>query len=374
MKKLWVLAGVGLLCWGGCQTPKGPTFDPRESAVGSDTNVTSVKLGDSASFLTTPTNIFTLGPGDKLEIEIHYDSTGTADAGAADPTTKSLTTVGPDGKIYFYLLPGIDVWGMTLSEARNTLEKELAKYDKSKPTISITLRGVESKRFWVLGRVTSPGIYPMSGPTTLLEAVTMAGGTTRAAGSSEDSADLRHSFLIRDGKVLPVDFSRLFVQGDMSQNVYLQPDDFVYFPSLGSKSVYLLGALGLPQALPFREDLSLISAIATAGGPMKGAHLSQVALVRGSLTEPKVAIVNYKDIISGKTTNVRLEAGDIVYIPYSPFRNLTKYANLIVETFVSAMAINEGARAASQNAPNVGVNIGIGGATAAPAVGVGVAR
>ena len=53
-------------------------------------------------WLKAPTNLFTLGPGDKLEIEL-----------LDDPTSKTTATVGPDGKIYFQLLSGLDVWGLT---------------------------------------------------------------------------------------------------------------------------------------------------------------------------------------------------------------------------------------------------------------------
>ncbi|MCI0534203.1 MAG: hypothetical protein L0Z50_03140, partial [Verrucomicrobiales bacterium] len=81
----------------------------------------------------------------------------------------------------------------------------------------------------------------------------------------------------------------------------------------------------------------------------------------GSLTEPQIAVIDYKEIIQGKAPDARLEAGDILYIPFSPYRYLAKYANLIVETFVRAVAINEGARAGSRNAVPIGINLSVGG-------------
>src|SRR3954469_22666909 len=59
------------------------------------------------------TEPFTLGPGDGIELEI----LGT-------PASRATTTVGLDGKIYFNLLPGLDVWGLTLDQARDTIERE----------------------------------------------------------------------------------------------------------------------------------------------------------------------------------------------------------------------------------------------------------
>ena len=58
---------------------------------------------------------------------------------------------------------------------------------------------------------------------------------------------------------------------------------------------------------------------------------------------------------------VLLEPGDIVYVPFTPYRTLVKYADLILKSFVQTIAINEGARAVSRNINPVGVNIGVGG-------------
>jgi polysaccharide export outer membrane protein len=111
--------------------------------------------------------------------------------------------------------------------------------------------------------------------------------------------------------------------------------------------------------------MSLVSAIANAQGTIKNAYLSHVAVVRGSLTEPKIAVVDYKELVNGKAPDVLLEPGDIVYVPLTPYRTLVRYADLIVRSFVQTIAINEGARAVSRNVNPVGVNIGVGGSSGA---------
>jgi hypothetical protein len=75
--------------------------------------------------------------------------------------------------------------------------------------------------------------------------------------------------------------------------------------------------------------------------------------------------------VKGKAPDVLLEPGDIVYVPFTPYRTLVKYADLIVKSFVQTIAINEGARAVSRNVNPVGVNIGVGaspGASPPPAI------
>lgn len=199
---------------------------------------------------------------------------------------------------------------------------------------------------------------------TLLESISAAGGLLTATGpgnsGGDDLADLRRSFLIRDGELVPIDFYRLIKEGDMTQNVVLRPDDFIYVPSAAAKDLYVLGAVRVPKAVGWTESTTLISAIANAGGTIKDAYLSHVGIVRGSLAQPKIAIVNYRDIVSGRSPDVLLEPRDIVYVPFSPYRTLVKYADLILTTFARAVAINEGARAVSRDVSPVGVQIGIG--------------
>ena len=362
-----LLSGLALATLLGCQGAGGPRFDARAPGPAKPvalTNLTSVAEtnGLKLEWLKPPTNRFTLGPGDYLEIEI-----------LGDALTRATNMVGPDGKIYFYLLPGLDVWGLTLAETRARIERDLMNYVREQPQVSVMLHGVESQRVWLLGRLGKPGLYPMPAPMTLLEALSLAGGPGGSSavaslgggpvssGSSAEAADLRRSFVLRDGEVLPVDFYRLLKEGDMSQNIYLRPDDFVYVPLATAREVHVLGAVLLPRSIPFRERMSLVYAIAEARGTIKDAYLSHVAIVRGSLTEPKIAVVNLKEILKGQTTDVLLEPGDIVYVPFTPYRTLVKYADLIVKSFVQTIAINEGARAVSRNINPVGVNIGVGG-------------
>lgn len=352
-KGTWI--SLGLILAGivsGCQST-GPRFDPREPGAMALTNLIAVELTNrlNPEWLEAPEKPFTLGPGDRLEIEIF-----------GEPASRATVTVGPDGKIYYNLLPGTSVWGLTVPQTRELLANELGRlyYRGVPPSLGVTLRGVESKRVWLLGRLQNSGVYPIAGPMSLLESISLAGGTSETPGSPVEVADLHHSFVVRDGKLLPVDFHQLLREGDMSQNIFLQPGDFVYVPSSTTREVHVLGAVRLPTPVEFVHEVTVASAIARAGGTIKDAYLSHVAIVRGSLSEPRIAIVDYKEIVHGKAADVRLQAGDIVYVPFTPYRTLVKYADLILQSFVRAVAINEGARAVSDDPVPVGVNIGFG--------------
>lgn len=336
---------------------KGPRFNPHMPAAAATMNSVAVTNALTDDLRKPSPEPFRLGPGDKIDLEL-----------LGDITTKTTTTVGPDGKIYFYLLPGLDVWGLTIPETKRAVEQELGKFIRDEAQVGITLRAVESRRVWLLGRFSTPGVYPMPGSMTLLEAVSLAGGTVSLGGNqqsnfaytSEELADLRRAFIIRKGKLLPVDFHRLLKEGDLSQNIYLEPDDFVYMPPAAAREVYVLGAVAQPRAVPYNDEVTLVSAIASAFGTIQDAYVHHVAIVRGSLSNPQIAVVDYRDIVTGKEPNVALQPRDIVYVPFSPYRYLTKYLNLILDTFVSSVAINEGARAAVEESEQPGIFIPLG--------------
>jgi protein involved in polysaccharide export with SLBB domain len=260
---------------------------------------------------------------------------------------------------------------MTLAQAQNAVQDGLSKYF-SDLQATVVLRSVGSRHVWLLGRLNRPGVYPMPAPMSLIEGLSIAGGTARGAppATSDELADLRHSFVMRNGEFLPVDFYRLLREGDMSQNIMLQPDDFVFVPSALAQEIHVLGAVRAPRSIPYTENITLVSALTGADGPVRfdyltryenglwqdDAYLSHVTIVRGSLTEPQVAVVDFGEIIKGRAPNIRLEPGDIVWVPNSPYRILKTYVNNIVNTFIGTVAANEGINAAG-GAVNVGVSV-----------------
>jgi len=323
----------------------GPRFDLRGNSTLHP--VGALETGRiKPEWLKPPAESFRLGPGDRIDIEL-FGASGKRES----------TFVCPDGKIYFDVLQGLDVCDLTLQETKERLERELSTFYKH-AQVTVTLREVRSKCIWVLGRLERPGIYPLTGPTTVIQAISQAGGlfSSRFGGTTEELADLNHSFLVRGNEILPVNFQKLLRNGDMTQNVYLKPDDFLYLPSSLSKEVYILGAVNSPRPLGFVDDMTLATAMAKAQGVMPGACLSQIAVVRGSLADPKIAIVDFTAIVTGKQPDVRLEPHDIVYVPYSPYRTLERYTRMITDTFVRTVAVNEGGRAASSKFTGVGIS------------------
>ena len=338
-----------------CSLTHGPKFDPRAEAGGGAVDPSFADSNDRkalpAQYLEEPKDAFKLGPGDKLDIEI-IGETGS----------RAETFVTPDGKLYYNLLPGLDVAGLTTQQLKQQLDEKLVQFYKH-PQVSVTLVDVSSQRVWVLGRVNQPGIYPLKRPLRVLDAVSLAGGlfTSRFSGTTEELADLQHSFLIRNGSMVPVDFQKLIREGDLGQNVYLQPNDFIYLPSSLTNEVYVLGAVSEPRPVGFMNDMNLMAALGKGLGLRPDADLSRVSIIRGSLTDPKIATVDARQVINGKATNIRLQPGDIVYVPGEGQVSMQSLGRDAVNTFVRIVAATEGNSAATGSPGDIGVNVNLGG-------------
>ncbi|MFK7851131.1 MAG: polysaccharide biosynthesis/export family protein [Akkermansiaceae bacterium] len=299
------------------------------------TNV-KIKRSPDRKLLNPPVEPYLLGPGDIMEIEI-------AEVGG----TLARTFVMPDGMVYYNLAGGVHAEGLTTAEFSKKL-REALKRDYTNPLVNVSLVEVRSRRYWILGRVFKPGLYPLRQPTTLLEAISQSGGlfTSRFSGTTEELADLSNSVVIRNGEILPVNFEKLIRSGDTSQNIYLHNNDYIYLPSAATSTVLLLGAVAAPQAIGYKDSLTLIDCIAQCKGPAKGAYLKEVVIVRGSLDKPAASIVNLEAILTGKETNVLLQPGDIVWIPKRPLGLLEATVQLVFQDAARTIASGEGSRVA----------------------------
>jgi hypothetical protein len=90
------------------------------------------------------------------------------------------------------------------------------------------------------------------------------------------------------------------------------------------------------------------------------AHIPQITIIRGSLSQPKTAVVDYDAILKGKKPDVILQPRDIVYVPSRPHQKLIELYNVAISSFARTIAVNEGARLGNPEALPANVTIGVG--------------
>jgi protein involved in polysaccharide export with SLBB domain len=157
--------------------------------------------------------------------------------------------------------------------------------------------------------------------------------------SAVELADLNHSFLIRNGKRLPVDFERLFQRGDLSQNIAMEPDDYLYFASASANEIYVLGEVINPGVLAFAQRATVISALAARGGFTDKAYKSRVLVVRGSLEKPETFVIDTTDILAAKKPDFKLQSKDIVYVAPNRWLLAVDLLDAAVKAFITSMTV-----------------------------------
>ena len=270
---------------------------------------------------------FTLGPGDTLNfLLINPDMPETA---------RNEVPVGPDGRISFLQARDIVATGLTVDELRAKVDEALSKSYQN-PRTAITPVAYRSKKYIMLGSVVTKGVFNFDRPVTIIEALARAGGleTGLYEQRTVELADLSRSFMVRNGQRVQVDFERLFQHGDLSQNIALEPNDYLYFASASGNEIYVLGEVTTPGVVAFAPKTTVISAIAGRGGFTTRAFKSRVLIVRGSLNHPETFVVDTADILKGKSVDFKLQPHDIVYVSQNPWVIAGEVVDLAARAFV----------------------------------------
>lgn len=268
---------------------------------------------------------YRIGPGDRVSVDV---------AGQTALAREGLL-VRPDGRITLYVVEDVDVAGMTPRQAARSIEKVLAPLVPD-PHVVVTVAETKSQRFMILGAVQRPGVYPLDGPLNVLEALATAGGLI-VDPTGRPSGDLERTSLMRSGAVVPLRFQRL-LGGDARQNVWIRPGDLVFVPPIRSGEVYVLGEVGSPAVVEHRGTLTLMQALAQAGWVTANGKETAIRVIRGSLVDPRVYVVDAEDIGAGKRPDVLLAPGDIVFVTTTEVADWNAIIDAIGPTLQAAVS------------------------------------
>jgi len=174
--------------------------------------------GANEKSLLVVTPEYIVGPEDILEITVWKN-----------PELSKEVQVRPDGRISLPLLGDLSAVGKTPVQLTDEISAGLKKYMEH-PTISMTVKDVQSYQIYVLGEVNRPGKYPLKSKTTLLQGITVAGGFTGVAA--------KNSIVIfrftKDGQgqaKLKASYDDIVVRDGSGQNIELMPGDMIVIPS-----------------------------------------------------------------------------------------------------------------------------------------------
>jgi polysaccharide export outer membrane protein len=136
-----------------------------------------------------------------------------------EPELSGTVGVRPDGMVTVNLVGEVQVNGLTPMELAARLKEEFGKLVNN-PVVSVEVHQVKSKKYYVTGGVGRAGQYPLVVPTTVLEALTLAGGPS-------EWANKKRITILRGTKRFYFNWNDVIKGKNLQQNIYLENGDFI---------------------------------------------------------------------------------------------------------------------------------------------------
>ena len=254
-----------------------------------------------------PTTGVTLGPGDVLRVNV-YDN----------PDLSQEVTIEADGAFSYPLIGRVQAAGLQVRQLESLLTKRFADGYLVSPQVGVTVTQHKSQQIYVMGAVTKPGPYALQRQTTLLEALSAAGGPTPEAGfevilthaadtQAQPAGPSKVSAAANGQPAIRVSLEQLMA-GGVPQRITLQDGDVVYVPV--AAFVYLSGEVQRPGRYRLEKDTTIQKAVTLAGGFTKFAATK-------SMTVQRMVDGKRQDFQAGP--NDLLQADDVVVVRPSLF-------------------------------------------------------
>ena len=307
-----------------------------------DTNIPTV--------IVSPGENYRIGPSDVIEIFIE-------DA----PELSRTLRVSADGTVMTPFLGRVPAQDKTADELSQTIADRLRGEYLEDPQVTVTIKQINSRTYFVQGAVRRAGLYQIEGQPSLLKLITIAGGLTENYGSTafiireinaigdqgvrndagpKDSSkpvDSNGSQLKEAGtssgtpntastaaakyELVKVNINGL-LRGNFDQNLMIVPGDIVHIPP--TDVFFVAGEVNAPGSFVLKEGTTLRQAISLAQGANFNAAADRGIIFRedpatGKRDEIKVDI---PAVMNGKKPDIPIAANDIVIVPNSRLKSI----------------------------------------------------
>lgn len=301
------------------KTPQAPQSAPKPvSIVASETNeriaqlalASDVKQGD-----------YLIGAGDLLGIEV-FDV----------PELSRDIRVNETGYISLPLMPSkVRATGLTPFQLQDKLAELLQTNGLvSTPQVTVSVKEQHSQPITVIGAVKNPMVIQALRKTTLLQALSQAGGisgeagstviVTRASRDDSDATDSPDATTTPGSQTFTINLADILDSGDPRFNIPLVGGDVVSVPRAGI--IYVVGAVNRPGGFLLENDLdrmTMLKMLSLAGGATSTAKMKKAVILRKNpdTGQRDQVPVDLSKIMRMKSQDVQLQANDILFVPDS---------------------------------------------------------
>ena len=277
---------------------------------------------------------YPLGAGDVLVISV---------PGMQEITNREVRISG-SGTLALPLVGTLQAEGLTEEALREEIQQRLSANYMYNPQVDIFVREYRSRQVAVIGAVAKPGLYRLASEAdTLLDMLSQAGGLTKEASQRIHfipAEPVERGKALKLASTLPVQLTSqspsplLLKRSDPlvldlqtltkgTNQLYLampmRPGDVILVPGAGE--VLIEGWVPKPGAYPANAGLTVLGAVAVAGGPMFAADTSAVRIVRTQANGKKsLFLANLQDIKQGIQEDIHVHDGDIIEVTGSTTR------------------------------------------------------
>ncbi|MGE5172732.1 MAG: XrtA/PEP-CTERM system exopolysaccharide export protein [Betaproteobacteria bacterium] len=227
--------------------------------------------------------------------------------------------VRPDGKITLPAIGEVAAANMTPARLQTVLTNKLKGIVKN-PIVTVIVTEITNNKVYIFGGGVSSGVYSLAQRTTLLQLLCQLGHqvspSAGATGAGTASPDLKNAYVLRKEEKIKKDFYNLFIKGQTSEDIVIEPNDAIFIPAYVDKNVYIMGAVAAPKAIEYRESLTVMEAILGAGGFTKFASPNDTIIYRKENNREMTIKVKAKRLMSDGdlTQNVMLKPGDYIVV------------------------------------------------------------
>jgi polysaccharide export outer membrane protein len=203
---------------------------------------------------------YLIGEGDSLIISVW---------GEKDLTVPVI--VRPDGKISIPAVGEVMAANSTVKELQTALTGKIGRIVKN-PIVTVMVTGITNNKVYLFGGGVKLGVFTLTQRTSLLQLLCQVEDVRKA--------DLKNAYVLRSGKKIKEDFTKLYIQGDIKEDIAIEPNDIIYISTNVDKNVYVMGAVTKPMFVEYHDGLTVTEAILQAGGFTKFASQNDTIIYR----------------------------------------------------------------------------------------------
>ncbi len=239
---------------------------------------------------------YILGPGDELYIDI-----------SGEINNAWTLNINRDGSIVLPYIGSIKLWGKTYKESKKTISEAFQK-EFSNIEVTVSLGYLKSVNIFVLGEVTSPGVYNFTVLSNPVAAFFESNGIKK-------SGSLRKiEYISSNGTTKTIDLYKLFIKTKPLPIIQFSPGDMILVPPIG-KVVGINGAVNRPGIYELDSTERLSELIEMAGGFLPTAEKRRIRIERISPENKKIIEnIEFEDqnTFNRLSKNTKIENGDLV--------------------------------------------------------------